>query len=183
MSAPAGFTFPVPRLYASPTLILSEKTAPESSWMQRQGSRDPEARSRNRTSTAYQYITYLPGAHYGTAEDEQIVLVNHTDGPSITQDNGALGLLAIVKYFSHIPQAQRPRTLKIFLDGRHYMPGMESAHSEADWFTRHPEAKRKIVGMIQTEHLGEMDYREVDGRVNLPVMPSSLICGHAITTF
>ena len=117
------------------------------------------------TATAYQYIAYLPGAHYGTAEDEQIVLVNHTDGPSITQDNGALGLLAIVKYFSHIPQAQRPRTLKIFLDGRHYMPGMESAHSEADWFTRHPETKRKIVGMIQTEHLGEMDYREVDGRV------------------
>ena len=50
------------------------------------------------------------------------MLVNHTDGPSITQDNGALGLLAIVKYFSHIPQAQRPRTLKILLDGRHYMP-------------------------------------------------------------
>ena len=160
------YTFPVPRLYTSPTLILSREDGARVIIDAKAGKHATlRLEAETDTSTAYQYITYLPGAHYGTAEDEQIVLVNHTDGPSITQDNGALGLLAIVKYFSHIPQAQRPRTLKIFLDGRHYMPGMESAHSEADWFTRHPEAKRKIVGMIQTEHLGEMDYREVDGRV------------------
>ena len=116
------------------------------------------------TSEAYQYIT-LPGADYGTPDDEQIVLVNHTDGPSITQDNGALGILSIVKYFSNIPQHERPRTLVIFLDCRHYIPGMESAHSAPDWFTRFPEKKEKIVALIQAEHLGEMDYREVDGVV------------------
>ena len=160
------YTFPVPRLYKSPTLVLSREDGVEVIMDAKAGKQATlRLEAETETATAYQYIAYLPGAHYGTAEDEQIVLVNHTDGPSITQDNGALGLLAIVKYFSHIPQTQRPRTLMIFLDGRHYMPGMESAHSEADWFTRHPEAKRKIVGMIQTEHLGEMDYREVDGRV------------------
>ena len=53
------------------------------------------------TSEAFQYIAYLPGAKYGTPEDEQIILVNHTDGPSITQDNGALGLLGIVKFFQY----------------------------------------------------------------------------------
>ena len=160
------YTFPVPRLYKSPTLVLSREDGVEVIMDAKAGKPATlRLEAETETATAYQYIAYLPGAHYGTVEDEQIVLVNHTDGPSITQDNGALGLLAIVKYFSHIPQAQRPRTLKIFLDSRHYMPGMESAHSEADWFTRHPEAKRKIVGMIQTEHLGEMDYREVDGRV------------------
>ena len=162
------YTFPVPRLYKSPTLVLSREDGVEVIMDAKAGKPATlRLEAETETATAYQYIAYLPGAHYGTVEDEQIVLVNHTDGPSITQDNGALGLLAIVKYFSHIPQAQRPRTLKIFLDSRHYMPGMESAHSEADWFTRHPEAKRKIVGMIQTEHLGEMDYREVDGRVEL----------------
>jgi hypothetical protein len=160
------YTFPVPRLYASPTLILSREDGARVIMDAKAGKQATlRLEAETETATAYQYIAYLPGAHYGTPEDEQIVLVNHTDGPSITQDNGALGLLAIVKYFSNIPQAQRPRTLKIFLDGRHYMPGMEAAHSESDWFTRHPEAKRKIVGMIQTEHLGEMDYREVDGRV------------------
>ena len=40
----------------------------------------------------------------GTDKDEQIILTNHTDGPSITQDNGALGILGIIKYFSNIPQ-------------------------------------------------------------------------------
>jgi hypothetical protein len=160
------YTFPVPKHYESPTLILSREDGAaviEDAKAGKKATLNLEATTE--TATAYQYIAYLPGADYGTPDDEQIVLVNHTDGPSITQDNGALGLLAIVKYFSHIPQAQRPRTLKIFLDCRHYMPGLESAHSEVDWFTRHPEAKSKVVAMIQTEHLGEMDYREIDNRV------------------
>ena len=107
----------------------------------------------------------MPGRDYGTPADEQIVLINHTDGPSITQDNGALGLLAIIKYFSHIPQEHRPRTLTVYLDCRHYIPGMEPAHSEPAWLNRYPEAREKIVGLVQAEHMGEMDYREVDGIV------------------
>ena len=160
------YTFPVPERYDAPTVILSREDGAAVIADARAGKRAIlRLEASTETATAYQYIAYLPGADYGTPDDEQIVLVNHTDGPSITQDNGALGLLAIVKYFSNIPQADRPRTLKIFLDCRHYMPGLESAFSDVDWFTRHPEAKNKIVAMIQTEHLGEMDYREVDGRV------------------
>ena len=160
------YTFPVPERYDAPTVILSREDGAAVIADARAGKRATlRLEASTETATAYQYIAYLPGADYGTPDDEQIVLVNHTDGPSITQDNGALGLLAIVKYFSNIPQADRPRTLKIFLDCRHYMPGLESAFSDVDWFTRHPEAKNKIVAMIQTEHLGEMDHREVDGRV------------------
>ena len=160
------YTFPVPELYDSPTLILSRED----------GTKVLEDAKKNKIATlrleatvessqAYQYIAYLPGVDYGTPSDEQILLVNHTDGPSITQDNGALGLLAIVKYFSNIPQTQRPRTLTVFLDCRHYIPGMEAAHAAPDWFARFPENKKNVVGMIQAEHLGEMDYREIDGRV------------------
>ena len=160
------YTFPVPTLYDAPTLVLSREDGAK---VIEDAKRGKEATLRLEatleTSDAYQYIAYLPGADYGTADDEQIVLVNHTDGPSITQDNGALGILSIVKYFSNIPQHQRPRTLLIFLDCRHYIPGMESAHSAPDWFTRFPEKKEKIVALIQAEHLGEMDYREVDGVV------------------
>ena len=160
------YTFAVPERYDAPTLILSREDGADVIADAKAGKKATlRLEASTETATAYQYIAYLPGEDYGTPEDEQVVLVNHTDGPSITQDNGALGLLAIVKYFSNIPQAQRPRTLKIFLDCRHYMPGLEPAHSEPDWFNRHPEAKYKIVGMIQTEHMGEMDYREVDGRV------------------
>ena len=160
------YTFGVPTLYNSPTLILSREDGAKVIEDAKQGkSATLRLEATVKTSEAFQYIAYLPGANYGTPEDEQIILVNHTDGPSITQDNGALGLLGIVKYFSNIPQSERPRTLTVFLDCRHYMPGMEAAHAAPDWFTRFPEKKSNIVGMIQTEHLGEMDYREVVGRV------------------
>lgn len=160
------YTFPVPTLYDSPTLILSREDgakviedakAGKSATIRLEATLEP--------AEAYQYIAYLPGRDYGTPDDEQIVLINHTDGPSITQDNGALGLLAIVKYFSNIPQEHRPRTLTVYLDCRHYMPGMERTHQEPAWLNRYPQAREQIVGVIQAEHLGEMDYREVEGRV------------------
>lgn len=160
------YTFGVPTLYNSPTLILSRDDGAKVIDDALKGkSATLRLEATVETSEAFQYIAYLPGANYGTPADEQIILVNHTDGPSITQDNGALGLLGIVKYFSNIPQSERPRTLTVFLDCRHYMPGMEDEHAAPDWFTRFPEKKNNIVGMIQAEHLGEMDYREVEGRV------------------
>ncbi|MFQ5923164.1 MAG: hypothetical protein ACE5M4_10000 [Anaerolineales bacterium] len=160
------YSFPVPEAYDCPTLILDREQgakviadahAGKSATLRLEATVEP--------AEAYQLIAYLPGKNYGTPEDEQLLLVTHTDGPSITQDNGALGLLAIVKYFSHMPKEERQRTLTIFLDCRHYMPGMELTHYAPDWLRRHPEAKKPIVGMIHIEHLGEMEYREVDGRV------------------
>lgn len=88
-------------------------------------------------------------------------MTSHTDGPSVSQENGALGVLAIVRYFSNIPQSVRPRTLMIYLDNRHYMPGMESAFAQYDWFTLHPEAKTSVVASVGTEHLGQVEYNEV----------------------
>jgi hypothetical protein len=128
------YTFGVPPNHESPGVILSRED----------GAKVIEDAKAGKTATltleasieeseAYQTIAYLPGRDYGTSDDEQILLINHTDGPSITQDNGALGLLAIVKYFSHIPQEHRPR--------------------------------EPLVAVIQAEHMGEMDYREVDGKV------------------
>ncbi|MDP6993009.1 MAG: hypothetical protein QGF87_01525, partial [Woeseiaceae bacterium] len=110
------YTFPVPPLHEAPGVVLSRED----------GAKVIEDAKAGKTATltlqatieeaeAYQTIVYLPGRDYGTPDDEQILLINHTDGPSITQDNGALGLLAIVKYFSHIPQEHRPRTLTVFL--------------------------------------------------------------------
>ena len=119
------YTFPVPTLHDMPGLILdrdagaqviADAKAGKIATLRLEATVEP--------SEAVQLIAYLPGKHYGTPQDEQILLVNHTDGPSITQDNGALGLLAIVKYYSNLPQEERERTLTIFLDCRHYIPGM-----------------------------------------------------------
>ncbi len=166
------YSFPTPALYDVPTLILDREAGAKVIADAKAGkSATLRLEATVEAAEAYQLIAYLPGRAYRTPADEQILLVNHTDGPSITQDNGALGLLAIVNYYSHIPQSQRPRTLTLFLDCRHYMPGMEQANRDNDWFTRYPEAKEPIVGLIQIEHLGEMDYREVDGQVEAVGLP------------
>jgi hypothetical protein len=82
----------------------------------------------------------------------------------VLQDNGALGLLGIVGYFSHIPQSERPRTLMLYLDNRHYMPGMERAFAKQDYFTKNPAAKKSIVALVATEHLGQIEFREVNDK-------------------
>jgi hypothetical protein len=109
----------------------------------------------------YQLIGYLPGRNYGTPQDEKVLLTSHTDGPAVLQDNGAFGLLGIVGYFSHIPQSERPRTLMLYLDNRHYMPGMEKAFAKQDYFEKNPAAKKSIVALVATEHLGQIEFREV----------------------
>ena len=45
------------------------------------------------------------------------------------------------------------------------LPGIDRVHDEPEWLNRYPVAREKIVGVVQAEHLGEMDYREVDDRV------------------
>jgi hypothetical protein len=156
------YTFPVPAPYDTPTLFLDREA----------GRKVVEDAKNGQTATlklvakvepaeTYQLIGYLPGKNYGTVADEMIALGTHTDGPAVCQDNGAFGLLGIVHYFSHIPRSERPRTLLIFLDNRHYMPGMERTFAREDWFAKHPEALDSIVAHVTTEHLGEVEYREL----------------------
>lgn len=109
---------------------------------------------------AYQLIAYLPGRDYGSEHDEQIQLRTHTDGPSISQDNGAFGLLGLVKYYSNIPQSERPRSLFVELDCRHFMPGAERSWAHEDYFEKHPHARDNVVALIAMEHLGQIEYVE-----------------------
>ena len=105
-------------------------------------------------------IGFLPGNQYGTPDDEIVQLTTHTDGPSISQDNGAFGILGVIQYMSNIPRADRPRTLMVFLDCRHFMPGAEHVFEAEDWFARNPGARDRITGVIGIEHLGQIEYVE-----------------------
>jgi hypothetical protein len=158
------YTFPVMPAYHAPNLyvdrvagakVLKDAMAGKTATLRLEAEVTP--------TETYQLIGFLPGRDYGTARDEQIMLVSHTDGPAVLQDNGALGVLAIVAYFSHIPQAERPRTLMVYLDNRHYMPGMEAAFAKQDWLARNPDAKKRIVALVATEHLGQIEFREAGG--------------------
>ena len=160
------YTFPVPALHSLPSLFLDRNSgANVLSAARRRESATLRLRSKVEKCEATQTIAFLPGRHYGTPDDEVIQLTTHTDGPSISQDNGALGLLGVIKYFSTVPRAERARTLMVFLDCRHYMPGDEHAFGAEDWFARHPEARQNIVGLIHMEHLGQIGYYDDSDRL------------------
>lgn len=160
------YTFPMPRLYQAPTLYLDRDAGRQVLADARKGANATlTLEAKVAPVKTHQTIAFLPGRDYGTPRDEQIVLRTHSDGPSISQDNGPLGVLALVSYFARIPQAQRPRTLTIYLDNRHYLPGGEGAFKSQDWFERHPEARKPVVGLIALEHLGQLEHREEGGRL------------------
>lgn len=159
-AAAAGlYTFPVPADYDFPSVYV-DRTSGDSLLEDARARRQATIRVEGRRvdAEAYQLIAYLPGRDFGTERDEQVQLRTHTDGPSISQDDGAFGLLAVVKYMSHVPQSERPRTLMIELDCRHFMPGAERAWASQDYFAKNPPARDSIVAMIAMEHLGQIEY-------------------------
>lgn len=162
------YTFHVPAIYQAPTVFV-DRTVGESvvAAAKRGAPATIKLVATVRPVTTWQLIAYLPGKDYGTDKDEIIQLTTHSDGPSISQDNGPFGLLGVVKYFSRIPQSQRPRTLLVFMDNRHYMPGMEHAFEQHDWFHKHPQLRARVKAVIGMEHLGQMEFFE-DGEKYVP---------------
>jgi hypothetical protein len=159
------YTFGVPALHDMPSLYLDKDTGAQLIEMANAGEQATlRLISKTEEAEAYQLFGYLPGKDYGTDADKQILLITHTDGPSISQENGGLGILSMVKYFSHIPQGERPRTLMVFLDCRHYMPGAERAFAQQDYATSHPDVYKKVIAAMGIEHLGQMQVQEGDGK-------------------
>jgi hypothetical protein len=159
------YTFGVPALYDMPTLYFDKDTGAQLVQMASTGKRATlRLVSRIEEVETYQLFGYLPGKDYGTPDDQQILQITHTDGPSISQENGGLGILGIVKYFSRIPKAERPRTLMFFYDCRHYMPGAERAFATNDYAANHPDLYKKVIAAMGIEHLGQIMVAEGNGQ-------------------
>jgi hypothetical protein len=153
------YTFPVPDHYGFPSVyvdrlngdgVIADARANRAATIRVEGE--------HVQSEAYQLIACLPGRDYGADREQQIQLRTHTDGPSISQDDGAFGLLGVIKYMSHIPRRERPRTLLVELDCRHFMPGAEARWERQDYFAKYPHARDKVMALIAMEHLGQIEY-------------------------
>jgi hypothetical protein len=105
-------------------------------------------------------VIYLPGKYYGTPQDQWINIATHIDAMSLVEEDGALGMLGLMHYFSQIPQSQRPKTLEFWFDGRHFMPGAESAWSVYDYFSLFPQLASNRVAYMSMEHMGGRNSRE-----------------------
>jgi hypothetical protein len=110
--------------------------------------------ARFQRDTGKAFIGYLPGRNYGTPQDEQILVATHTDAMSLIEENGAFGLFGIMAYFNRVPRASRARTLAMYFDCRHFMPGGEGSWEEYDYFRLHPEKVQSIVATVGVEHMG-----------------------------
>ena len=92
-------------------------------------------------------IAMLPGS-----TDEVVIVNTHTDGPNATEENGALGILALAKYFAKIPKSERKRTLVFPLTTGHFAgPWVPSIRGVIE---KHPDLIKRAVAAITVEHLG-----------------------------
>lgn len=94
----------------------------------------------------------------GTSNEEALIIYTHTDGPNIVQENAGIGLVALAKYFSKLPQSSRKRTLVFGLVTGHdvgaYVRGTEGIVEQ------HPDLMKKAVGSVAVEHLGCRTWRD-----------------------
>jgi len=123
--------------------------------------------AREEDATTYFLYGALPGRNYGTPDDEMVLLVTHSEGPNLTQENGTLGIVGIVDYFAQLPQKERNRTLLVLFDPQHYMPGRHLVH----WYEDHPEIVSKIVASVGVEQLGQREYSEEGESYGLNGLP------------
>jgi hypothetical protein len=110
--------------------------------------------ARFQRDTGKAIIAALPGRNYGTPQDEQVLLATHTDAMSLIEENGGLGMLGIMSYFNRVPRSSRERTLILYFDCRHFMPGGEASWPQFDYYTIHPERLKSIVATVGIEHMG-----------------------------
>ena len=112
---------------------------------------------------SYFLYGFLPGKKYKTEDDRFVLLTTHTDGPNLTQDNGAFGIIKIIEKIREIPINQRERSILILLDPEHFTPGRHSI----DWFKKHSELSSKISSVVAVEHLGQMEFIEKNNEYGL----------------
>jgi len=102
----------------------------------------------------------LPGS--GADHRRGLVVNTHTDGPNVPEENGALGLLALARYFAH-----RPRNRDLYfamVTGHFQLPqfvrSIPDARPEVGsdattlWMAEHPDVYQRALAGLTVEHLG-----------------------------
>ncbi len=95
--------------------------------------------------------------------DENLILNTHTDGPNAPEENGALGLLALARYFAGRPRRRRNLYFAM-VTGHFQLPQfirpVPNARPEVGqdatsmWMTDHPYIYQHALAGLTVEHLG-----------------------------
>lgn len=100
----------------------------------------------------------LIGTLAGASDDEVLIVNTHTDGPNATEENGALGCLALAKYFARLPKADRRRTYVFVLATGHF--ALRYVPSITGFMKNHPDIIKRTVAALTIEHLGAEEWRD-----------------------
>jgi hypothetical protein len=88
--------------------------------------------------------------------DETIIINTHTDGCNACEENGALGVVSLARYFSKIPIEQRNRTLVFLMTTGHFAHGY--VRGTQDWRDTNKDLMKKAVACVTIEHLGANEW-------------------------
>jgi hypothetical protein len=121
--------------------------------------------------------------------DKEVILVNtHTDGPNGIEENGGLGMLAMMHFLRN--QAEKPeRTmLFVFVTGHFQLEqfGLNHRQATSRWLRDHPElwegkeGHARAVAGLTLEHLGCMEWS--DNRDKTDFLPTGRIAPELVYT-
>jgi hypothetical protein len=96
----------------------------------------------------------------GEITNESILVVTHTDGVNVVEENGPIGVLELARMFADGPEPKRTLVF-VFVTGHLRIPAVTSyGQATTAWLTAHPEwwsgkngAPRAVAGLV-IEHLG-----------------------------
>jgi hypothetical protein len=72
-----------------------------------------------------------------------------------------LGILAVLNYYAKIPQAERPKSIVVYFESRHFIPGTEPSYP-LNILEEEPERFKTVVGGLALEHFGGLQFAETD---------------------
>ena len=105
----------------------------------------------------------------GKREDEAIIVNTHTDGVNCVEENGPIAMLAMMKY---LKQCELERSIIfVFVTGHFRLPSFKQNDIQASskWLKNHRDmwdgknGHIKAVAGVAVEHLGAVEWKDVDG--------------------
>lgn len=105
----------------------------------------------------------------GKNKDEAIIVNTHTDGVNCVEENGPIAMLAMMKY---LKQCELERSIIfVFVTGHFRLPSFKQNDIQASskWLKNHRDmwdgknGHIKAVAGVAVEHLGAVEWKDVDG--------------------
>jgi len=132
----------------------------EAAKKQEQGTVILEAEKTKQAKTESFYVSVE-----GINKEETILINTHTDGVNVAEENGAVGMLSMIRYLQN---NKHERTIVFaFITGHFRLPEFKgTSQASSTWLNNHQElwdgenGNSKAVAGITVEHLGSMEWKD-----------------------